>query len=106
MKLIKAQERIAGRVIPFAVLFTGTNPAVQPRTLRFIEAKFTEQGVPVLATRLYDREAFRALFSFGGTVAGLADRGVSNLAAAVTNAGEFAAEVIGRLRRPVREETA
>ena len=30
MKLIKAQERIAGRAIPFAVLFTRSNPAIQP----------------------------------------------------------------------------
>jgi len=30
-----------------------------------------------LETRLYDREAFRAIFSFGGSVAGLADKGVS-----------------------------
>jgi chromosome partitioning protein len=106
MKLIKAQERIAGRVVPFAVLFTCTNPAVQPRTLRFIEAKFAEQGVPALTTRLYDREAFRALFSFGGTVAGLANRGVSNLAAAITNAGEFTAEVVDRLRECAKEEAA
>lgn len=28
MKLIKAQERIAGRTIPFAVLFTRSNPAI------------------------------------------------------------------------------
>ena len=34
MKLIKAQERIAGRTIPFAVLFTRSNPAIQPKTQR------------------------------------------------------------------------
>jgi chromosome partitioning protein len=71
MKLIKAQERIAGRSIPFAVLFTRTNPAIMPKTLRFIEERFLELQVPMFTTKLYDREAFRAIFSYGGTVSAL-----------------------------------
>lgn len=98
MKLIKAQERIAGRAIPFAVLFTRTNPAIMPKTLRFIEERFTELQVPMFATKLYDREAFRALFSYGGTLAGLKDKGVSNLNAALNNALEFTSELVERLR--------
>ena len=105
IKLIKAQERIAHRAIPFAVLFTRSNPALQPRTQRHIEQRFGELGVPMFAVRLYDREAFRALFSFGGSLATLADKGVGNLAAARANAREFASEVVERLRaaRPRRE---
>jgi chromosome partitioning protein len=98
MKLIKAQERMVGRQIPFAVLFARTNPAIQPRTQRHIEDRFIETQVPVMTTRLYDREAFRALFSFGGTLSSLKDKGVSNLPAALNNAREFTAEVIERLR--------
>ena len=107
MKLIKAQERIVQREIPFAVLFTRSNPALQPKTQRHIEARFAEIGVPVLTSRLYDREAFRAIFSFGGSVTGLADKGVSNLATAKANAREFAAEIVQRLRRATtRKEVA
>ena len=40
MKLIRAQERIAQREIPFAVLFTRSNPALQPKTQRHIEQRF------------------------------------------------------------------
>jgi len=43
MKLIKAQERIAGRAIPFAVLFTRSNPAIQPKhsaTLKIVSANW------------------------------------------------------------------
>ena len=86
MKLIASQERISGRSIPFAVLLTRVSPAIQPKTQRHIEDRFRELAVPVLETRLYDREAFRAIFSFGGSVAGLADKGVSNLKAAIGNA--------------------
>jgi chromosome partitioning protein len=98
IKLIKAQERIASRAIPFAVLFTRTNPAIMPKTQRFIEERFLELEVPLFATKLYDREAFRALFSYGGTLAALKDKGVSNLNAALGNALELTVELIERLR--------
>jgi chromosome partitioning protein len=100
MKLIRAQERMAGRAIPFSMLMTRTNPAITPRTQRHIEQSFAEHAVPVLRTRLYDREAYRALFSYGGTLAGLAGRGVSNLDGAVRNARDFAGEILTQLRRP------
>jgi chromosome partitioning protein len=107
MKLIKAQERIAGRTIPFAVLFTRSNPAIQPKTQRHIEERFSELLVPIMETRLFDREPFRALFSFGGSLSSLKDKGMSNLPAALANAREFTAEVVERLRNgnrsPVRE---
>lgn len=105
IKLIKAQERIIGRSIPYAIIFTRTNPAIVPKTLRHIEASFRERDVPVMATRLSDREAFRALFSFGGTVESLADKGVSNLTAAIQNARAFTAEVIEQLRAQKQPNT-
>jgi len=106
MKLIKAQERIVQREIPFAVLFTRSNPALQPKTQRHIEERFAELGVPMMASRLYDREAFRAIFSFGGSLATLSDKGVGNLAAAKANAREFAAEVVARLRGAAKKQVA
>jgi chromosome partitioning protein len=98
IKLIKAQERITSRTIPFCVLFTRTNPAITPRTQRHIEERFLALSVPILKTRLYDREAFRAMFSYGGSLSTLADKSVSNLPAALRNAQEFTAEIVERLR--------
>jgi chromosome partitioning protein len=106
MKLIKAQERIVQREIPFAVLFTRSNPALQPKTQRHIEERFAELGVPMLTSRLYDREAFRAIFSFGGSLSTLADKGVGNLAAAKANARDFTAEIVARLRATAKREVA
>jgi len=103
IKLIASQERISGRSIPFAVLLTRVSPAIKPKTQRHIEDRFRELAVPVLETRLYDREAFRAIFSFGGSVAGLADKGVSNLSAAIRNANDFGAEIVEKLRGQKRE---
>jgi chromosome partitioning protein len=106
MKLIKAQERIVQREIPFAVLFTRSNPALQPKTQRHIEERFAELGVPMMTSRLYDREAFRAIFSFGGSLSTLSDKGVGNLAAAKANARDFAAEVVARLRGAASKQVA
>lgn len=62
-----------------------------------------EGAVPVLKTRLYDRAAFRAIFSVGGSVAGLADKGVSNLSAAIRNAEDLSVEIVEQLRGRKRE---
>ena len=50
---------------------------------------------------MHEREAFRAIFSFGGTLESLDAAQVSNLQAAVVNARAFAGEVIAKLRRNV-----
>jgi chromosome partitioning protein len=103
VKLVGTQSRIGGREIPFALVLTRTSPTIVGRTQRHIEARFNEMALPVLTTRLHDREAFRALFSYGGTVAGLADKAVSNLPSAQENARQFVAEIVERLRGPKRE---
>jgi chromosome partitioning protein len=98
IRLIRDQERVTRRKIQFAVVFTRTSPAVTPKTLRHIADRMKEMGVPVLRSQLYDREAFRALFSYGGTLEGLRSKGVSNLDTALNNARTFTAEVIEHLR--------
>ncbi len=47
--------------------------------------------------QIHERDAFRAIFAFGGSLTGLDPRQVSNLPAAINNARVFAAEVISKL---------
>jgi chromosome partitioning protein len=103
VKLIGTQSRIASREIPFALVLTRTSPTIVGRTQRHIEGRFGEMALPVLTTRLHDREAFRSLFSYGGTLAGLSGKAVSNLPAAQENARQFVAEIVERLRGPKQE---
>ena len=98
MKLIRAQEKVGRRRIPFAVLLTRANPAITPKTQRHIEESFREHAIPTFATKLHDREAYRAIFSYGGTLEGLEGRGVSNVPVAIANARAFASELIAKLR--------
>jgi len=98
VKLIRQQERAFGRNIPYAILFTRTNAAIRPRTLQHIRDEFKNHNVPALTTQMHEREAFRAIFSFGGTLQSLDASQVSNRDAAIRNALELAGEILTLLR--------
>lgn len=105
IRLIGQQEKAGRRSIPYVLALTRTNPAITTGTQKHIERSFDERNIPVMQTKLFDREAYRALFSFGGTLATLAtlkdDKGkpvVSNIETAQRNAHAFTAEVVERLK--------
>jgi chromosome partitioning protein len=98
IKLVKGQEKAFKKKIPFAILFTRTSAAIRPRTLQSIEGEFSENKVPMFGCQIHEREAYRALFAFGGTLAGLDPTQVANLPAARLNAQMFAGEVIETLK--------
>ena len=106
IRLIRQQEKAFGRRIPYAILFTRTSPAIKPRTFQHIRNEFVDHGVPVFQTQVHDRDAFRAIFSFGGTLEALDPDQVGNLSAAISNARAFAGEVIARLREEVSQSEA
>ena len=98
IKLINSQSKLLKRVIPFAVLFTRTNPAIQPRTLRHIIQQFEEAGIDLFQTSLIDREAFRAIRSFGGMLHDLDTSQVSGVENAIVNAEAYANEVLRKIK--------
>ena len=98
IKLIKQQERAFNRSIPYAILYTRTSSAIRPRTLAHIQQEFQKYGVRAFQVHIHEREAYRALFSFGGTLESLNRQAVSNLDAAIINARAFAGEVIAMVR--------
>jgi chromosome partitioning protein len=79
-----------------AILFNRVPAAMTIRTRNFraINAQFAEAGIPAMHTALADREAYRSLFTHGGTLADLDPKLTSSLPAARANAEQFAAEVI------------
>ena len=103
--LIRRQEKAFARRIPYAVLFTRTSAAIKPRTFQHIRNEFSDRSVPAFHTQLHERDAFRAIFSFGGTLKSLDPVQVGNLAAAVSNARAFATEVIAKLRQDAPQST-
>jgi chromosome partitioning protein len=100
VKLIKQQEKAFSKSIPYAILYTRTSSAIRPRTLAHIQQEFQKHGVRCFQTHIHEREAYRALFSFGGTLESLNPNAVSNLGAAIINARAFAGETVAMLRNP------
>jgi chromosome partitioning protein len=98
IKLVRAQERVFRRKIPYCILFTRTSPAIRTRTFQSIEDEFANNQIPMLRTHLNERDAYRALFAFGGTLAGLDTTQVSNVTAAIMNARVYANEVVTMLK--------
>ena len=97
IRLVRGQEKAFNKTIPFSVLFTRTSAAIRPRTLQSIETEFGKQEIPMFDVQIHEREAFRAIFAFGGTLSGLDPSQVANLPAAIANARTFAAEAISKL---------
>lgn len=106
VKLIRQQERAFNKPIPYAVLFTRTSAALKPRTLRHIQDQFVKNGVRAFETQIHERDAYRALFSFGGTLSSLNPAEVRNIEAAIVNARAFAGEMIAMLRDAARPQVA
>ena len=98
IRLIRQQEKAFHKKIPYAILFTRTSSAIRPRTLQHIQAEFQKHGIHAFHTQIHEREAYRALFSFGGALESLNPQHVANLNAAIANAREFAGEVVAMLR--------
>ena len=96
--LIRNQGRQARRDIPHRVLFTRSNPAIRTRQLAAIQEELAAAGVLSLEPNLNEREAFRALFSFGGALDDLEAAQVSNVGKARLNARRYAAEVLAVLK--------
>ncbi len=98
IKLIRQQEKAFAREIPHTVLFTRTSTVIRPRLLGHIKQELHTAGVPIMTAQMHEREAFRAIFSFGGTIDTLLPSQVSNLPAAAANARGVAAEIVALLR--------
>lgn len=112
IRVLRQHEKMTGRAVPYGVLLTRTSPIIRTRTMGHIQSGLVDAGVPMFATQLHEREAFRAIFSYRQTLENLDPREVSNLDKAIVNAEQFTVEVIERLRgqtpsqEPLATETA
>lgn len=96
--IVRTEAKRARRTIAHAVLLTRTNPAIRTRTLSHVTAELRDHGIDVFTTQLHEREAFRAIFSFGGSVETLDPGQVANTDKAQLNIKTYAAEVLHMLR--------
>lgn len=102
--LVRQQERAFNRKIPFAILLTRTSSTIRPRTLQSIQNELAQKSLPVFETQIHERDAYKAIFAFGGTVGDLDTSQVPNIPAALANARQFAAEVLTILKQAIPSE--
>lgn len=103
IKLIKQQEKAMRRPISFAVLFTRVKAAIRTRTQGDIENQLQTADIPVFQTQLLEREAYRLLFSYGGTLETL-PASTYKLNDAVINARAFSGEVLAMIKRLAEQD--
>jgi len=94
LQLVRQQEKAFRRTIPHAILFTRTKAAIRTRTQQHIEDELAKAQVRMFKTNLMEREVYRALFSFGGSLETLDQKQVYRLDDAIANARAYAGEVI------------
>ena len=105
LKLVKQQEKSARRTIPHAVLFTRTKAAIRTRTFAAIQEQLEKAKVPVFTTQILEREVYRSLFDFGGTLEDLDPKDVYKVDDAIGNARNFAGEVLAMVKRTASPST-
>lgn len=106
IKLIRNQARLAKREIPHAVLLTRVSAAVASRSLKNVREQLDAAGIDVFTSSIVERAAYRDLLDFGGLLAKLDPKQVSNLEKAVQNAREFTEEVVTRLKSAAKQGRA
>ncbi len=99
LRVIRQQEKMSRRPVPFAVLLTRTNVTIRTRTMTHIQRGLTDASVPVLKTELHEREAYRAMFSFQQPLEKLDPADVNNIEKAIANAEQLTSEIVDLLRR-------
>ncbi|MFN4169718.1 MAG: ParA family protein [Pannonibacter phragmitetus] len=97
LRLIAKLEEIVRHEIRHCVVLTRTNAAVTTRALKAVQDHLAVSGIEVLMTAIVERAAYRDMFEFGGSLATLDPKLVTNLDKARDNAALFAAEVLERI---------
>lgn len=98
IKLLRQQGKAFRREIPYSVLFTRTSTAIIPRTLKHIVGQFKDSGVDVFNVSLIEKDAYKAVHSYGGIVNNLDPKEVSGIEVTAANAKAFAEEVKRKLQ--------
>lgn len=88
------EEALDGRVIPFRVVLTRTSPIIATRIEREIVGALTSAGLPLMRTRLNERQAYKAIFVRRLSLQELDQTQVNGLPEAIINAQSLADELV------------
>ena len=87
------EEMLEGRVIPYRIIMTRTNPLITTKIEAGIYQSLANANIALMKTRLHERQAYKAIFVRRVTLAEL-DNSINGLEAAKENAERLAIEVV------------
>ena len=87
------EEALAGRIIPYRVIMTRTNPLITTKIEAGIYQALGDAQISLMKTRLHERQAYKAIFVRRVTLSEL-DLSINGLEAAKENAERLASEVV------------
>lgn len=87
------EEALGGRLIPFRIIMTRTNPQITTKIEAGIYRSLSKASIPLMNTRLHERQAYKAIFVERLALSELGDA-VNGLVAAKANADRLAEEVV------------
>ncbi len=96
-EMIRAFGARGGLAPTHRCLLTRIPPGADAQTLDAVTEHLRLNAIALAPTVLFDNDAFRALFTFGGSLATLRQAGVSGAAAAERNAGAYVEAVLSLL---------
>lgn len=102
VNLIQEEAEALGRNIPFRLVRSRDNAAMQTKTAQRIIAAINEAELPLLAVGLIERAAYRDVFDFAQTIEELDETRTSGVPAARKNAYDVAQSVV----QAIQEELA
>lgn len=100
--LIQEEAEALGRDIPFRLVRSRDNAAIQTKTARRIITAISAAELPILPISLVERAAYRDIFDFSATLEELNELTTSGLPAAKKNAYDVAAAVLEAVQKEMQ----
>jgi chromosome partitioning protein len=94
LDMLRYLDRKAGIRIPHSVVLSRVNPMITTRSMQAVKRLLTQQEIHVLDTPIAERAAFREMFDLNRPLRLLADGPGRNIEKAVTNASDYATDVL------------
>jgi chromosome partitioning protein len=100
--LIQEEAEALGRSIPFRLVRSRDNAAIETKTAKRIVSAITDAELPLLSAGLVERAAYRDIFDFSSTLEELNEAQTSGLVTARRNALEVARAVVEAVQQEIQ----
>lgn len=100
LNLIRNQSKLARREIPYRIVFTRTNPAITPRSLKRAYERLLARGIPHMKAEFTNLDAFKLFVDEGKSLYDLSKEEAPNLNGALKTLHNLTSEVVAILSDP------